>query len=113
VVQNSATTPFSSDFFNDPFNPQTFSSTGLNLTAGDTIDFYAGPSFVSSNTATGLAVTITGSGTVLNGQTTAVTGANGVAVFGNVSVPGVGTYQLKASQPAASLIVSASFTVVP
>jgi hypothetical protein len=113
ILQNSTTPLFSSNFFNDPFNPQTFSLSGLNLSSGDTIDFYAGPSFVSSDAATGLAVTITGSGAVLNGQTTAVTGSNGVAVFGNVSIATVGTYQLKASQPGASMIVSGSFTVVP
>ena len=113
IVQNSTTTLFSSDLFNDPFAPQTFSLPGVNLTAGATIDFYAGPSFVSSDAATGLAVTITGTGTVLNGQTTVITGTNGVAVFGNVSIPNTGTYQLKASQPATSTIVSSSFTIVP
>jgi len=112
VVQNHVTTLFSSDFFSDAFNPVPFALNNVALAAGATLDFYSGSSFGDpSDDATGLTVTITGTGPSLAGTTTATTGTNGVAVFGNVSISTLGSFRLRASQPLAGTVLSNSFTI--
>jgi IPT/TIG domain len=56
----------------------------------------------------GLALTMGISSGTLNGTTTALTDSTGLAVFGNLSAPATGTYQLKL---AGGLVTSSSFTV--
>jgi hypothetical protein len=113
IVQNNSTLLFSFPTYNDTFNPAPFTLAGLNLSTGNTLDFFAAPSIDPSDGSTGLAVTITGSGPSLNGATTQVTGANGIAVFPNISISSPGTYTLKARQPVSTTVVSGSFTIVP
>ncbi len=90
--------------------PASFAFTNMQINAGETLDFYAGPGALPTNGSTGLKVTITGSGPVLGGSTVATTGANGVAVF-NISITTPGTYTLKAMQPLATTANSNSFKI--
>lgn len=113
VVQNGSTSQFSSSNFSDPFNPQTFSFSSI-MSAGSTMDFIVQPfsgSSPFSDLATGLAVTVTGTGATLQGTTTVASGANGIAVFGNISIAQTGTYTLKALQPSSATATSAVFTI--
>ena len=112
IVRNNSTVLFSSPNFNDTFNPVPFALSNLSLIAGSTVDFLAAPSLDASDGSTGLAVTITGSGPVLNGNTTVTTGANGIAVF-SVSIASTGTYTLKATQPVSTTVTSGGFTITP
>ena len=111
IVQNGSAVLFADNGYNDTFNPAPFSLTGVSLAAGATLDFIAGPTTGPTGNSTGLEVMINGSGTTLNGATTAVTGANGVAVFSNISIPATGAYALKASVPLAQPALSNTFTI--
>jgi hypothetical protein len=113
IVQNNNTLLFSSPAYNDTFNAAPFTLAGVNLSAGNTLDFFAAPSIDAADGSTGVAVTITGSGPSLNGTTTQITGSNGIAVFSNVSISTTGTYTLKATQPVSTTVVSGSFTIIP
>ena len=110
VLQNGSTVLFSANNFSDTFNPQQFNLTNVSLTAGATLDFFAGAAVSPLDDSTGLQVTITGSGAILNGATTAVTAANGVATF-NVSISTTGAYTLKVAVPVAQAIFSNTFTI--
>jgi hypothetical protein len=111
VLQDNTTTLFGVDNFNTPSAPQPFVLPNLHLNAGAALDFFAGANAGPAHDSTGLQVTITGSGPSLNGLTTSTTGANGIAVFNNISIPTPGTFKLKASQPLASSALSTTFTI--
>jgi hypothetical protein len=111
IVQNGSAVLFSVNNYNDTFNPAPFSLAAVSLTAGATIDFIAGPTGAPTDDSTGLEVAIHGSGATLNGPASAVTGANGVAVFSNLSISAFGSYALKASVPLANPVLSNTFTI--
>ena len=113
IVKNNGPFLFSFPNFNDTFNPVPFTLPGLSLNAGDKLDFFAAESLAPSNSSTGLAVTITGSGPVLSGTTTVVTGTSGIAVFSNISIATLGPYSIKATQPVSATVVSGIFTITP
>jgi hypothetical protein len=111
IMQNGSSVLFTDNNYNDTFNPAPFSLTGVSLAVGTTIDFIAGPTAGPAGNSTGLEVMINGSGATLSGTTTAVTGANGVAVFSNISIGTSGAYALKASVPLANPALSNTFTI--
>ena len=116
AVQNGASTKFLNLNFNDPSNPAAFSFATA-MAVGDTMEFTASATISDqisgtfSGLATGLEVTVAGTGATLQGTTTASSGANGIAIFTNLTILQTGTYKLKAVEPSSTTVVSAAFTI--